>query len=182
MLKKIFLLAPFILFLFACNNDGSKEVDLGDSTPPKIDTPIVYKDTTHLQPAIIDSLALTPEQLKDDSTFANGSEPTAWSVAGIDDPVAFKKFLKKLQIWVKNDQRDSLASVISYPFDKGKIKNAEAFKRNYDKYFTARIKDTLQQQNFSQIFRNYHGAMIGWEGDIWLYKADNGFKISAINN
>jgi len=182
MLKKIFLLTPFALFLFACNNSGHKEVNLGDSTPPKIDTPIVYKDTTHLQPAIMDSLALTPEQLKDDSTFADGSVPTPWEMAGIDDPVALKKFLKKLQIWVKNDQRDSVASVMSYPFDKGKIKNAEAFKSKYDKYFTAKVKDALQQQNFSQIFRNYHGAMIGSEGNIWIYKTEKSFKISAINN
>lgn len=181
MLKNIFLLTPFVLFLFACNNNSNKAVNLGDSTPPKIDTPIVYKDTTHLQPAIADSLALTPEQLKDDSTFADGSEPTSWEIAGIDDPVAFKKFLKKLQIWVKNDQRDSVASVISYPFGKAKIKNVAVFKNSYDKYFTDKVKDALQTQNFSQIFRNYQGAMIG-NGAIWLNETNKSFKISAINN
>lgn len=181
MLRKNLLLTPFVLFLFACNNNGGKEVNLEDSTPPKIDTPIIYKDTAHLQPSSNDSLVLTPDQLKDDSTFADGSEPTAWAIAGVDDPVAFKRFLKKLQIWVKNDQRDSVASVITYPFDKGKIRNAKAFLDKYDKYFTNKVKGELLKQNFSQIFRNYQGAMIGHEGEMWIYKSGKSFKIIAIN-
>jgi hypothetical protein len=73
-----------------------------------------------------------------------------------------------------------VASVISYPFDKGKIKNEETFKSKYDLYFTVKVKKALQQQNFNQIFLNYQGVMIG-NGEIWLNEINKSFKITAIN-
>ena len=62
-----------------------------------------------------DPYSLNTDELKDDSIFSDGSKTASWKVAGIDSPVAFKHFIKRLQHWVINNQKDSIASVIGYP-------------------------------------------------------------------
>jgi hypothetical protein len=128
-----------------------------------------------------DPYALSAEDLKDDSVFSDGSRPISWENAGVSDPVAMKKFIRKLQVWVRDNQVDSISGYLNYPMRNPGIKDKSDFKLNYSDYITDGVKAALADQRLSQIFRNEQGAMIG-QGQIWFRQSDNNIQIIAINN
>jgi len=115
--------------------------------------------------------------LSDDPVFINGSIPSTWDIAGITDPIGFKKFLIALQISVINNNKDkAISSLDVIKFAKYDTLN------NYDKLFNKKVVDAFKNMNIHQIFRNYQGAMIG-NGTVWFKQNSNGtFSIFAINN
>ena len=129
----------------------------------------------------IDPYALSEEDLKDDSVFSDGARPVSWENAGVSDPIAMKKFIRKLQVWVRDNQVDSISGYLKYPMRNPGIKDKTDFKLNYRDYFTDGVKTALADQRLNQVFRNEQGAMIG-QGQIWLLQKDNNIQIIAINN
>ena len=91
------LLFCAVVLIMACNDAADKPAT--DSTTDSSNTTPANTDVQKRADTVVttDPYALTADELKDDSVFADGSQPTSWSVAGIDDPVAFKQFLKRLQ-------------------------------------------------------------------------------------
>lgn len=128
-----------------------------------------------------DPYALSAEDLKDDSVFTDGSRPVSWENAGVSDPLALKKFIRKLQVWVRDNQVDSISGYLVYPMRNPGIKDKSDFKLNYRDYITDGVKTALADQRLNQVFRNEQGAMIG-QGQIWLRQKDNNIQIIAINN
>lgn len=126
-------------------------------------------------------LSLSPEELKDDSVFNEGSIPVSWENAGVTDPLRFKKFIRQLQIWVSENQVDSISAHINYPVRNPGIKDSREFKLNYSEYFSEGVKTALAEQKLNQIFRTQEGVMIG-QGQIWLIEKNSNVFISAINN
>lgn len=175
-----FSLSLLLLASVACNNQTNRQ-DTGsaDSVPAKVqpDTVTSKADTV----AKTSGTELTAEEMKDDSVFSDGSKPSAWSDAGIDDPLAFKKTLKQLQYWVTNNEKDSVANLIAYPLAHPRVKTKKAFLDSYDRLFSEKVKKALKEQKLSQIFRNYQGAMIG-NGELWFSGSKGVYKIFAINN
>ncbi|MHA4847465.1 hypothetical protein ACX0G7_25090 [Flavitalea antarctica] len=129
----------------------------------------------------VDPYALTRADLLDDSVFSNGSRPVSWKNAGIADSIGMKKFIRKLQIWVRDNQVDSISGYLDYPMRNPGIKDKSDFKLNYRDYITDGVKAALADQRLSQVFRTEQGAMIG-QGQIWFREKDNSIKIIAINN
>ena len=122
---------------------------------------------------------LEPEQTEfsDDAVFADGSIPTTWEVAGITDPVGFKKFLLALQIAVIAHNKN----IVVASLDTKKFKKEDAL-NNYETLFNPKVVSAFQDLNIHQIFRNYQGAMIG-SGIVWFEENSDGtFSILAINN
>jgi hypothetical protein len=128
-----------------------------------------------------DPYALSAEDLKDDSVFSDGSRPISWRNAGVSDPVALKKIIRKLQVWVRDNQVDSISGYLVYPMRNPGIKDKSDFKLNYRDYITEGVKAALADQRLNQVFRNEQGAMIG-QGQMWFRQKDNNIQIIAINN
>lgn len=177
---KKYILSIIILVGFgACNHRAPTPA----ATPlPAIQTPSpVAKDTIKtVTPPTFIGTGLTFEEIKDDTTFADGSIPTSWAVAGFTDVKGFKLFLKQLQQLVLSNSKEQIATMIRYPLGRS-IKSEKDFIKNYDRLFTKDVKLSITAINFSEIFRNSKGAMTE-NGRVWFSQDENGFKIIAVNS
>jgi hypothetical protein len=119
----------------------------------------------------------TSEDLSDDAVFADGSIPTTWDVAGITDPIGFKKFLLALRSSVLAHDTNAVVATLQTP------KYTQQYAReHYSTLFNQKVVNAFQNLNIHEIFRNYQGAMIG-DGTVWFQQNSDGtFSISAINN
>ena len=181
-MKNSFIIIVIIgILLFGACNDSSDKASATSDTTTLVKTVDTSSTAVAAQPTASFPTDLTLDETKDDSVFADGSEPTSWTNAGIDDPVAFKQFVKKLQIWVATGVKDSVASAIAYPMAKPFVKDKESFLARYYTFMNDSVRAALKNQNLRQIFRNANGAMIG-NGRIWLGQVQGGFAITAINN
>lgn len=181
-MNRYFSLSFFLAALLACNNQSAEtKTAATDTAAAKMqpDTAVARVDSS--AKTITTPTELTADEMKDDSVFSDGSKPTSWANAGIDDPVAFKKTLKQLQYWAANNEKDSIANLLAYPLAHPRIKNKKAFLDNYDQLFNEKVKKALKEQKLNQIFRNDQGAMIG-NGALWFSKWKGVYKIFSINN
>jgi len=162
------------IILFSCNsgNEKNNTTDTANFEPP-----IVAKDVKLAQ-APPDTLTVTPFEMKDDSVFVDGSVPTSWENAGITDVKGFKLFLKQAQLWIMDNDKEKLASIVRYPLKN--IKTPEELVEKYDAVFTKDVKLSFAMINFNQIFRNQQGASTEG-GKVWFAQQGKGFKIIAVN-
>lgn len=107
-----------------------------------------------------------------------GTVPTGWVTATIQDPIEFKMFLIRFKAMVENDDVNSLASLVRYPMKD--IKSKADFLTNYNRLFSDDVKAVVAEQRLDRIFRNSRGAMLG-DGDVWFQQLGNDFKIIHIN-
>ena len=157
-----------VLMMLACGEPAINEKQAEGNT--------VNADTITNDPYL-----LSAEDLRDDSVFKDGSRPVSWANAGVSDPLAVKTFIRKLQVWVRDNQVDSISRYMQYPMRNPGIKDKTDFRLNYGDYITDGVKPALADQRLNQIFRNEQGVMIG-QGQIWLRQKDNNIQIIAINN
>jgi len=177
MKKILFVICCVSIAATACNSHNSN-TQTSDTSVAKTDTLTVTDTSAKTTP--VNSPELSSAEIPDDSVFADGSKPSTWQDAGFTNPANFKKFLQKLQSWVADNNKDSVASVIAYPLRNPKIKDKATFIAKYDDYITNDIKKALKEQNLKQIFRNSQGAMIG-DGKLWFNETKDGYRIIAIN-
>lgn len=177
-MSKYYFLLTAVITMMACNNEPApKEIPAADTIVVKAKDTVPKKDT-----AVTDiSFALSEAEIGDDSIFTDGSQPTSWANAGIEHPLQFKYFLKRLQYWVTNNMKDSVAGVIAFPLKKPRLANKAAFIAKYDSIFTPAVKNALLTQNMRQLFRSDQGAMVG-AGEIWFTETRKGFFITTINH
>lgn len=175
------VMSVFVLLVMACNN--AAEQPAAETKADSVSTTPDHTDLKNAQDSLpaADPLAITDAELKDDSVFTDGSIPTSWANAGIDDPVSLKRFIKHLQLWVTQGQKDSVAAAIDFPMKNPAVKTSAIFLAKYDTYINNKVKKVLQEQQLNQIFRNYNGAMIG-NGELWIAQTKKGFRIVAINH
>src|SRR5688572_21067211 len=57
-----------------------------------------------------DPYLLSAVELSDDTVFSDGSRPVSWQNAGVTDPLAMKTFIRKLQVWARDNHVDSISS------------------------------------------------------------------------
>lgn len=162
--------------LMACNEiDKDKE-----STPGKIvEMEIVKIPSDSSKAGRLKVTDLSAKELKDDSVFVDGSKPTSWEMAGITDVKGLKLFIKQLQQWVVDNDKEKLSAVVQYPLNKY-IKTRDDLLTYYDGVFTKEVKLSFATINFNQLFRNDKGVMTDG-GRVWLNQQGKEFKITAIN-
>ena len=160
--------------LNACHQPEKSAAD----APVSVNIDSLNKSLSNVPTELLKVSELSPDELKDDTVFTDGSKPTSWDIAGISNVKGLKVFIKKLQQWIVLNEKDSLATVVKYPI--GKIKNREALVKNYDSLFTKEVKLSFATLNFNQLFRNGQGVMIN-SGKVWFGQDGNKFKIIAIN-
>src|SRR5918993_514142 len=93
---------------------------------------------------------LSAVDLSDDSIFNDGSRPVSWENAGVKDPLAMKTFIRKLQVWVRDNYVDSISSYLVYPMRNPGITDKKDFKLNYSTYFSDGVKAALAEQRLNQ--------------------------------
>lgn len=176
-MKLYFLFILFFSTLFSCKDVS---VDSSQKLEPSADSSAVQPISK--EPVKVDNnlgLGLTQEEIVDDTLFIDGSKPSSWEIAGINDAKRFKVFLKQVQMLVLKDDKEQLAKIIHYPLG-GLIKNEKNFIDNYDQLFTKAVKLSIVKLNFSQISRNKKG--VSTEGGlVWFSQEGNEFKIIAIH-
>ncbi|MEP6712654.1 MAG: hypothetical protein ABJA37_09575 [Ferruginibacter sp.] len=175
MKKHILSAAALLIVVISCKqNKNNIAAVKADTTQTVSTSQVESKNETDI--AIP---SLSPQELKDDSVFTDGSIPTSWENAGITDEKGFKLFLKQLQLWVADNDKEKLATAIKYPLKN--IHSAEELVAAYDAVFTKKVKLSFATINFNQIFRNAQGAMTE-SGLVWFAQQGKGFKIIAVNN
>lgn len=111
-------------------------------------------------------------------------------VAGIDNPAEFEEMFQLLQTYVKNNEKEKVASYIAYPIsvtinnEKTTITTEDEFISNYDQIFNESVKTAFLNQNMKDLFVNYKGVMVG-EGQLWfsiIEGTTHKYSIYGINN
>lgn len=166
----------------ACTNSSSKQEEklLQEDTTVQEEPAASIKDTTQ-KINTAPSLELTAAEEQDDPEFHKKSNSLAWSQVGITDPLAFKKFLKKLKYWVANDERDSIAKLIAYPLTHPAIRDQIDFLNQYENYFNEKVKSAVANQKLDKLVKTHQGAMLEG-GALWFKQTESGFKITFINH
>lgn len=103
--------------------------------------------------------------------------------------VAYEKFFDRLKKAVGSNDKETVASMIDYPFRARidgkalKIRDAAHFVADYDKIFTAKVKHAIANQSYATLFANWQGVMIG-DGEVWFSGVgdNNVIKITAVND
>ncbi|OHV84470.1 hypothetical protein [Rhizobium sp. LCM 4573] len=108
------------------------------------------------------------------------------------DHKPYADFLAKLQKAVAADDKETVASMVDYPFQARiggkavKINDARHFIADYDKVVTAKVKGAVAKQTYPTLFANWQGVMIG-DGEVWFSEIGKdeqhmAVKIIAIND
>lgn len=175
-MKRIFVTVLCLYAVLAsCNNNESSTTATSGKEDTVLNRPVVAVNDTNV---INNPLVLSESEMKDDSVFSDGSIPTSWKNAGITDVKGLKLFLKQVQQWVMNNDKEKLAAVVKYPLKN--IKNETELIAAYDKIFTKEVKLSFATINFNQVFRNQNGVMTEG-GKAWINQFGKDFKIFAIN-
>jgi hypothetical protein len=85
----------------------------------------------------------------------------------------YHAFFEELKKAVAANDKEAVASMVEYPFKArigGKavtIRDAAHFAADYDKVFTAKVKEAVANQTYPNLFANWQGVMIG-DGEVWF--------------
>ena len=84
-----------------------------------------------------------------------------------------KQFLQDLQPAVAREDRPRVAQMVKFPISiqvSGKrktLRNQSQFLKLYDVVFDAKVRGSIAKQEFSTLFCNWQGIMIG-RGEVWI--------------
>lgn len=101
----------------------------------------------------------------------------------------YQQFLGKLQEAAGAGDKQTVASMVDYPFRARingkavKLNDAAHFIADYDKIITDKVKQAIAKQTYATLFANWQGVSIG-DGEVWFSGMGNGnsIKITAIND
>lgn len=101
----------------------------------------------------------------------------------------YQEFFDKLQKAIDAGDKQSVASMVDYPFRARiggkavKINDAVHFVAAYDKIMTTHVKQAILKQTYPTLFANWQGVSIG-DGEVWFSGTgkSNIVKITAIND
>lgn len=101
----------------------------------------------------------------------------------------YQQFFDKLQKAVGAGDKQTVASMVDYPFRARigskavKLNDAAHFVADYDKIITAKVKQAIAKQTYPTLFANWQGVSIG-DGEVWFSGVGDGntVKITAIND
>jgi hypothetical protein len=108
-------------------------------------------------------------------------------VLGAKTAADARAFLAQLQTAVQSNNKEEVAGMIGYPLlvmrdgKRTRIPRKEALLSNYDRIFTAPVRNAILQQTAQCLFGNSSGAMVG-SGEVWFREeAPEQWKLIAVN-
>lgn len=106
---------------------------------------------------------------------------------GPETAKAARAFLAEFQTAVRANNKQKIASMISYPVNiirngkRGRIRDRQIFLARYDSIFSERLRKVILDQSAHCLFGNANGEMIG-NGEVWFSEmGDGSVKIITIN-
>jgi len=123
---------------------------------------------------------------------AVASEPDKFAANGLNEN-AVKVFFHRLQVDVRDGDKQDLSEIVSYPLkvrgDKSTltVHSKDEFVRRYHEIITPDVRSVVLCQGFDDLFVNYQGMMIGrgtlWFGDVSSSESEKStLKIITINH
>lgn len=134
-----------------------------------------------------------PFKLALNSIVYSNNYGNRYSAAGFDDDKALEMFVEKLQEYIKNDDREKVAALITYPIsvkvdgNRQSINTKEELIKNYDKVFHPEYKNAIAKAFTKYMFCNSKGVMFGGNMyNVWINNVINKDKkeilITGVNN
>jgi len=127
----------------------------------------------------------SPRQLNVSAQACGGNSTV--DILGAHTAAGARNFLVHLQTAVKSNDRKRIAGMVNYPLlvlhseRRMHIRRKEALLADYNRIFTATVRDAILHQSAQCLFGNSSGAMIG-EGEVWFREQKtNEWKIITIN-
>ncbi|MGK9171117.1 hypothetical protein KXR53_32795 [Inquilinus limosus] len=110
------------------------------------------------------------------------------------DHKPYEQFFAKLKTAVADGDKETVASMIDYPFQARisgkavKIRDQGHFVADYDQIITSKVKNAVAKQTYETLVANWQGVMIG-DGEVWFSGICNDaacnkstIRITAIND
>jgi hypothetical protein len=110
-----------------------------------------------------------------------------FAAAGFEDDTSPDDFILSLKKNVSSDSADEIAKMISFPLDavirkkRLKIKDPDAFVKNYNNIFNKRVKNAVLSQPLADVQASPKGLIIG-TGEIVIKRFDDKIFITSINS
>ena len=110
-----------------------------------------------------------------------------FAAAGFTDDTAADDFILNLKKNVAGDSIDEISKMISFPLDavirkkKFKIKDPDAFAKDYNNIFSEKLKNVILSQPLADIQASPKGIIIG-SGEILIRKIEDKIFITSINS
>jgi hypothetical protein len=122
---------------------------------------------------------LPNEYQHESQLFPDTTIVMSWDDAGFKNANAFIEYFKQIQLLIKDDKKEELASHLDFPLKN--LASRKEFIENYDKIFDDAFKYEVLKQDPNMMFRNNFGALAGHDGQMWFKPKGGSYKIIAIN-
>ena len=155
-MRKIAFLIPALL-LAACSQPPAPAEPAADAPPPM---DAAAAPTPAVEPA---APAVAPAE-----TSADDARARIDSVLG--DAAQYEKVFNAFKTAVVGGDRAAVVEEVRFPLNIAggrKITGPGEFQRNYEKIITPAVVKAMSAQEFSKVFVNQQGVMIG-DGQVWL--------------
>jgi len=172
-MRKIAFLIPALL-LAACSQPAPPAEPAADAPPPMTgSTPAEAAASTTPDPAAAPQAAAehaseTPAPAAAAAADEGDARARIDSVLG--DAAQYEKVFNAFKTAVVGGDRAAVVEEVRFPLNIAggkKITGPGEFQRNYEKIITPAVVKAMSEQEFSKVFVNQQGVMIG-DGQVWL--------------
>lgn len=120
--------------------------------------------------------------------YASCTQPTVDTISGKADGIAARYWLKRLQGYVKDDDRKAVADNVNFPLEWNTktgivlIKSRGEFLKKYDDLFTPELKGKIAKQDLKCLPADDEGAKVA-DGELRfsLFSSENQFRVTSIS-
>lgn len=160
-MRKIAFLMPALL-LAACSQPAPPAAPAADAPPPMEASAPATPAAPAAEPAATAPAAPAAQAPADDARARIDSV--------LGDAAQYEKVFNAFKTAVVGGDRAAVVEQVRFPLniaDGKKITGPGEFQRNYEKIITPAVVKAVSEQDFSKVFANQQGVMIG-DGQVWL--------------
>ncbi|WP_313142226.1 hypothetical protein [Stenotrophomonas sp.] len=169
-MRKIAFLIPALL-LAACSQPAPPAEPAADAPPPMTgSTPAEAAASTTPDPAAAPQSAAEHASETPEPAAAGEGDARARIDSVLGDAAQYEKVFNAFKTAVVGGDRAAVVEEVRFPLNIAggrKITGPGEFQRNYEKIITPAVVKAMSGQEFSKVFVNQQGVMIG-DGQVWL--------------
>ncbi|HAI46549.1 MAG TPA: hypothetical protein DCM50_07595 [Stenotrophomonas sp.] len=169
-MRKIAFLIPALL-LAACSQPAPPAEPAADAPPPMTgSTPAEAAASTTPDPAAAPQAAAEHASETPAPAAADEGDARARIDSVLGDGAQYEKVFNAFKTAVVGGDRAAVVEEVRFPLNIAggrKITGPGEFQRNYEKIITPAVVKAMSGQEFSKVFVNQQGVMIG-DGQVWL--------------
>jgi len=169
-MRKIAFLIPALL-LAACSQPAPPAEPAADAPPPMTgSTPAEAAASTTPDPAAAPQAAAEHASETPAPAATDEGDARARIDSVLGDAAQYEKVFNAFKTAVVGGDRAAVVEEVRFPLNIAggrKITGPGEFQRNYEKIITPAVVKAMSGQEFSKVFVNQQGVMIG-DGQVWL--------------